>query len=110
MTRWLYRPKHNAANANGMVDADLVCDEEPESAFYVISDEMPSTKHMADGTYFTSKSKFRAHTKATGHYEIGNELPTMLKPRQPERMDRGQRREDIRRTIYELRNGIRRDD
>ena len=108
MTRWLYRPKNHLANDNGMVKADLVFDEHTSNnAPYVISDEMPSTRHMADGRYFTSKAKFRAHTKATGHFEIGEELPTMLAPRKPEKMDRKKRREDIKRTIYELRNGIR---
>ncbi len=109
MTRWLYRPQHNAANSNGMVDADLVCDDGQGSGPYVISDEMPLTRHMADGQHFTSKSKFRANTKAHGCIELGNEIPTLTRPRQPERLDRGQRREDIRRTIYELRNGIRRE-
>lgn len=110
MTRWLYRPKHHNSNENGLVKSDLVFDE-PSSgnAPYVISDEMEPTRHMADGRHFTSKAKFRAHTKATGHIELGNETPTLTKPRAPITLSRKQRREDIKRTIYELRNGIRSD-
>jgi hypothetical protein len=78
-------------------------------ATYVISDEMSETRHMADGKYYTSKHKFREATRAAGCYEYGNELPTLLKPRKPIELSREKRRDDIRRTIYELKNGIRRD-
>jgi hypothetical protein len=71
---------------------------------YVISDEMPETRHMADNKYYTSKAKFRAATRAHGCIEVGNETATLLKPRKPAELDRRKRADDIRRSIYELRN------
>jgi len=73
-------------------------------ASYVISDEMAETRHMADGKYYSSKAKFRQATRAAGCVEVGTETATLLKPRQPIRLDSGKRREDIQRAIYELRN------
>lgn len=75
---------------------------EKSSAPYVISDSMIPTKHMATGQVLDSKSKYRAATKAAGCVEIGNES---IKPRVPIKLDGGKRREDIRKSIYELRNG-----
>lgn len=69
----------------------------------VISDEMPETRHMADGQYYTSKAKFRQATKAAGCVEVGND-PAILRPRKPITLDRGARREAIQRAIHELRN------
>lgn len=77
---------------------------EGEQAAYVISDIMPETRHMADGKTYTSKSEYRKATKAAGCIEVGNETATLLKPRKRVELDRGQRREDIQRTIYNLRN------
>lgn len=76
------------------------------SAPYVISDNMDPTKHHGTGEIMTSKRAFSKATRAVGCIEIGNEI---VKPRAPVKLDRAQRREDIKRTIYELRNGIRRD-
>lgn len=70
----------------------------------VISDIMPATRHMASGRYHTSKAAFRAETKAYGCVEVGNDS-SLLKPRTPIPLSREKRRDDIRRTIYELRNG-----
>ena len=70
----------------------------------VISDIMPETRHMADGKIYTSKSKFRQATRAAGCVEVGNETSTLLKPRQQIQLDPSKRSDDIRRTIYELRN------
>jgi hypothetical protein len=70
----------------------------------VISDIMPETKHMADGQVYTSKAKFREATRAAGCIEVGNETATLLKPRAPVTLDRGQRRDAIKKAIYELRN------
>jgi hypothetical protein len=75
-----------------------------DNATYVISDTMDETRHMADGKYYTSKTAFRQATKAAGCVEVGNETSTLLKPRKPVELDRRQRREDIQRTIYELKN------
>jgi hypothetical protein len=79
-----------------------------DSAPGVISDTMGETRHMASGKYFTSKAAFRAETKAYGCREVGNEVGTLLKPRAPIVLDRRQRRDDIKRTIYDLKNGIKR--
>lgn len=102
--RFIYRPNHPQANANGMVDASLVYEGGAGTAPYIISDNMGATRHMATGRMHTSKSEFRKDTKASGCFEIGNETSTVLKPRQPVLLDRAKRRDDIRRTIYNLRN------
>lgn len=70
----------------------------------VISDHMDPTRHMADGRLYTSKSQFRAATRAAGCVEVGNETATLLKPRKPAQLDRGQRRDAIRQAIHQLRN------
>lgn len=103
----VYRPEHPEANENGMVDASIALPKGTDPKFYVISDIMPETRHMADGKHYTSKHKFREATRAAGCYEFGNELPTLLKPRKRVPLDKAKRRDDIRRTIYNLRNGIR---
>jgi hypothetical protein len=98
MTTYVYRggklvPKHLAPP---LVTAS--------AAPNVISDIMPETRHMANNQHYTSKSQFRAATKAAGCIEYGTEVATLLKPRKPVTLDRGRRREDIRRAIYDLRN------
>ena len=70
----------------------------------VISDIMSETRHMATGKYHTSKAAFRADTKASGCIEVGTD-PAISRPRKPIPLSREKRREDIRRTIYDLRNG-----
>jgi hypothetical protein len=70
----------------------------------VISDIMPETRHMVTGRYHTSKAAFRAETKAAGCIEVGND-PAITRPRKPVPLSREKRRDDIRRTIYDLRNG-----
>lgn len=77
-----------------------------DNAPSVISDTMEPMRHMATGRYFTSKRAFRAETKAAGCVEVGNDS-SLYKPRAPVPLSREKRREDIRRTIYNLRNGIR---
>lgn len=105
----VYRPDHPEANENGMVDASIAQPKGADPRFYVIRDEMPSTRHMADGKHYTSKHKFREATKASGCVEIGND-PALVKPRKRIPLDRAQRRDDIKRTIYEIRNGIKREE
>ena len=73
------------------------------SAPSVISDHMEPLKHMSTGRIIDSKARFRAETRATNCIEIGNEIP---KPRQPIKLDRAKRREDIQRVVFNLRNGI----
>lgn len=70
-----------------------------------ISDQMDSTRHMADGKYYTSKAAFRKATKAAGCIEIGNDTSYLTKPRKQRKLDKRERREDIRKAIYDLRNG-----
>ena len=107
MPTYVRRPGHPNANANGMVDKALLYAEyERGSSPGVISDTMDATRHMADGKLYTSKSAFRAATKAAGCVEIGSETATVLKPRKPISLDRGVRRDAIRRSIYNLKNGI----
>ena len=68
-----------------------------------ISDSMEPTWHPVDNRYYTSKKKFRNETKARGCVEIGNDIK--VKPRKPVKLDRKQRREDIKKAIYDIRNG-----
>ena len=111
MTRktYVYRPDHPLASANGHVLKELVENEEYAKGGVpnVISDIMDETRHMIDGKYYTSKSEFRKVTKQHGCIEVGNEVPTMTKPRKPIELDRRARREDIKRSIYDLKNGKR---
>lgn len=67
----------------------------------VISDNMTPIKHMGTGRMIDSKSIFRQDTKASGCIEIGNERPVA---RQPIPLDRGQRRDAIRKALYQARN------
>lgn len=99
----VYRPNHPSCNDNGMIDRSLL-EYERSEAPYVISDTMELTRHMGDGKYYSSKAEFRAVTKALGCLEVGNEKATMLKPRKPIPLSREKRRDDIKRTLYELRN------
>lgn len=70
-----------------------------------ISDSMEPTRHMANGKYYTSKAAFRAATKAAGCIEIGNETKYFTKKREPVKLDRKQRRDDIKKAINELKYG-----
>src|SRR5690242_6118129 len=70
----------------------------------VISDTMAPAKHHATGKIHDSKARFRADTRATGCVEIGNEP---IRPRAPIRLDKRERKEAIRKSIYDLRNGHR---
>lgn len=49
----------------------------------VIGDEIPSTKHMADGHHYTSKQKFREVTRLHGLVELGNDPAMFRKPSKP---------------------------
>ena len=103
--RYVYRPDHPEANSNGMVPFDIAPPKnEGNSAPFVISDTMQPLRHMGTGKIIDSKAKFRADTKASGCIETGNEIP---KPRAPIKLDKRQRREDIQRAVYDLRNNTR---
>lgn len=100
--RLVYRPGHPLANSNGMVDISEAGLPQSDPATYVISDTMDHTRHMADGQYYDSKSKYRKVTKAYGCVEVGNETATLLKPRKKIELSRADRREAIRRAIRQL--------
>lgn len=73
-----------------------------DAAPHVISDNMDPLKHHATGEIMTSKRAFARTTRAMGCVELGNEP---IQARKPIPLDKRQRREDIKRTIYQLRNG-----
>ena len=98
--RYLYRPNHPKADKFGMVEWSLGIGP-LHPAVYVISDTMDMVKHHGSGRMFDSKSNFRKETKACGMVEVGNEP---IKQRKQIRLDKGQRRDAIRKAIYELRN------
>ena len=120
MARLKHKPGHHKADANGWVTEDD-WNEYPYIGFYddskyytegnqkksvgYIADEMEPTRHMASGRYFTSKHKFREETRAYGCIEVGNETKTLLQKRKPIQLDKRQRVDDIKRSIYELKNG-----
>jgi len=106
MATFIYRPQHAQADENGMIDRSLDYQVEVGVAPNVISDIMSETRHMATGRFHTSKSEFRRDTKASGCIEIGND-PVLTRPRKPIPLSREKRRDDIRRSVYELRNSRR---
>lgn len=103
MMRYLYRPQDPRADSHGMLESQYCYQEETDGAPYIISDDMAPTRHMADNRMYTSKAKFRRATKDAGCIEVGNETATMLKPRAPQKLDRGQRVQAIRNAIEQLR-------
>ena len=117
MPTWVHRPNHPEADEFGFIPKELAMLEDYMStehlhmtvgnkkvSFYFNSDTMEPTMHMASGKMFSSKKKFRDETKARGCIEVGNEMP---KPRKPIMLSKKQRREDIKKAVYELRNGRR---
>lgn len=99
--KYLYRPGHPQADEFGMIDADLA-NKDHTTAPHIISDHMEPIKHHGTGRILDSKSEFRKDTRAVGCIEIGNE---QIKPRIPIPLDKRKRVDEIRRTIYELKNG-----
>lgn len=76
---------------------------EQRAGIYVISDTMEPAMHMASCRVLDSKSEFRKDTRAHGCIEIGNESPGST--RIPVTLDRRERRQEIAKAIYDLRNG-----
>lgn len=103
---YLYRPDHPEASENGFVERSkayaTICKTD---TVHVISDTMDLTRHMADGRYYDSKSQYRKVTRANNCVEVGNDTAALLKPRQTRMPDAGRRRDDIRRAMWEVRNG-----
>ncbi len=104
MESYVYRPEHPKANERGMVSRRDLYEDEIGSSAYVISDCMEPTRHMADGKYYSSKSKFREVTRAHGCIEVGNETATLLKPRKTVELSRENRAKDIKNAINFLRS------
>lgn len=114
----MYDPSNPLANSNGMVTKDeyyqykylktpdmrMFNGNEPVVVRF-ISDTMEPTRHMVDGKYYTSKNKFRNETKARGCIEVGNESTTLLRQRKPKTPTRKERRDDIKKAIYDIKNG-----
>ena len=61
------------------VEVSLNSRNEPN---YYIMPDIASYKSMIDGSEITSRSKHRAHLRAHGYQEIGNETSHLLKPPQ----------------------------
>lgn len=117
MPSYIYAPTNPHADSNGFVEKEAYYmhkwANEPDNRMLVgnkpvklrfISDEMPPTIHMISGKLYTSKKKFRDETKARGCIEVGNDT-TYTKPRKQVKLDKKQRRNDIKRALYEVRNG-----
>ena len=64
---------------------------------FAISDCMEPTEHI-DGKHYTSKSQFRAVTKAHGCVEVGNDPARLRKIERP-KLDRKARHEAIAKAI-----------
>lgn len=73
-------------------------------ATQIIRDGMAPTVHMADGKIFDSKRAFRAHTKATGHIEVGDQ-PNYGRRRDPPKLTKRDRVEHIKHAIHQLQTG-----
>ena len=113
--RW--KPDHPMADKDGWVkheelysyytsdDDKHYTEGNQKVTIHYIPDEMAPTRHMIDGKLYTSKKKFRNETKARGCVEVGNDTAALLKPRKRIELDKRQRRDDIKRAIWELRNG-----
>ena len=72
----------------------------PMSSFpapMVIGDSMEPTQHV-DGKLYTSKSQYRAVTKAHGMIEVGND-PARFRPNKPPKPDRKAIKEAVQRAF-----------
>lgn len=120
MAKFRHHPGHPLADEKGWVELnddywkclpDMDSCGRPYSrsdgpSHNVISDIMSDTKHMGNGKTYDSKSEFRKATKASGCIEVGNDFNN-APPRKNIELDRRQRREHIKQSIYELKNGKR---
>jgi hypothetical protein len=123
MPSYVYNPDYPLANENGMAlkdsqyyywlssqkeDKRMMNGNQPVE-FRFISDGMGDyTRHMCDGKYYDSKSKFRQVTKQYGCVEVGNStshLKKRIKTKSDLYKEKKARREDIKRAVWELKNG-----
>jgi hypothetical protein len=77
------------------------------ATFSYISDHMDPLFHHAAMRRIDSKSEFRQETKNHGCVEVGNTPNYGAKRLFTPTLDKRQRREDIQKTVYHLKNGIR---
>lgn len=78
------------------------------NAPYVITDEIPGgIKSMANGLYYTSKSKLRQSYRDLGFIEVGNDTEYSSRP-DPGKEERAALKleEDIAKAFYECRDGM----
>lgn len=75
----------------------------PVDAPFVLTDEMPGTKHPGNRRIYTSKAAFRRATKALGLEEIGNEE---IKDTPQVRKEDPKLEEDIGRAYTMVRDGM----
>lgn len=110
----VYRPEHPNANENGIVTRDEALEwdymqdnraviDNKLVTMNIISDSMPATRNMCDGKMYESKAAFRGTTKAHGCIEVGNDTGGLK--RTPVILSRKDRREAIKKSIYDLKNG-----
>jgi hypothetical protein len=118
LTIYKYQPDNPLANERGFVTLEdyyaykyafsedkraVIGNRTVEIRF--ISDTMEPTRHMCNGRYYTSKKKFRDETRARGCVEVGDQVQHLTKRRAALKLDRRQRRDDIKKAIYEIKNG-----
>lgn len=74
------------------------------NAPFVLTDDMPATKHMGNQKFYTSKRRFRDATKAGGWEEVGNEVnhraAAPIDPRAEEKLEA-----EITKAYYAVRDG-----
>lgn len=118
MPTFVYRPDHPEANENGHVEKSKALEwdyyNSPDNRAIIgnkvvelnfISDCMPETRHMCDGKHYTSKAAYRQATKANGCIEVGNDSSYLQpKTRTPIKLSRRERRESIKKALYDARN------
>lgn len=63
----------------------------------IASDTMPPTQHV-DGRHYTSKSQYRAITKARGYVEVGDDPARHIRPPKP-KPDRAAIKEAVARAV-----------
>lgn len=119
MATYIYKPECYLANERGMVEKNYeyymwLSSHQPDNRmmignqvieFRFSSDTMEPTRHMINGKYYTSKKKFRNETKARGCIEVGDQTSHLTKSRTPKQLSRRERRDDIKKALWEVRNG-----
>lgn len=72
----------------------------------VMGDTMEPTQHMCDGQTYTSKSRFRAVTKAHGCIEVGNDPARFRRPKR-QKTSRQQIKDTVERATARFNRGER---